>query len=161
MGGIGYLDLIILDRDESGKILALRANVIEMNKIASEISSRIQEYNNHLEETYIKIPFGNLTGIPLFSGIGPYIKMKVIPTGTVHLDFKTEFVSTGINQIRHRIYLNIVMSMGIVGPLVTSGVQVNNDVDIAETVLIGEVPETFYHLEGVKELTADDSLNLW
>ena len=161
MGEVGYLDLIILDRDEFGKILALRANVIEMNQIASEVSVRIQEMNDQLEETYIRIPLGNFTGNSLLSGFGPPVKIKIIPTGTVHLDFKTEFVSAGINQIRHRIYLEVTMNMGIVGPLVSNSVKVVNNVDIAETVLIGEVPETFYNLEGVREEATDDLLNLW
>lgn len=161
MQGIGYLDLIILDRDNTGKILALRANVIEMNRIASEISTKIQEMNNQLEESYIKIPLGNFTGNVLLAGVGPNIKLKIIPTGTVHLDFKTEFVSTGINQTRHRIYLEITMNMGIVGPFVSNSVKVVNNIDIAETVLIGDVPSTFYNLEEVGDVTADDSLNLW
>lgn len=161
MQGIGYLDLIILDRDNSGKILALRANVVEMNKLASEIIMKIQEKNNELEESYIKVPLGNFTGNPLFSGIGPNIKLKIIPKGTVHLDFKTEFVSTGINQTRHRIYLEITMNMGIVGTFVSNSVKAVNNVDIAETVLIGDVPSTFYNLEEAGEVTADDSLNLW
>ena len=44
---------------QTGKILALRANVIEMNRISSEISSRIQEKNNELKESYVRIPIGN------------------------------------------------------------------------------------------------------
>ena len=161
MQGVGYLDLIILDRDHEGKILALRANVVEMNKLSSEILMRIQEMNNQLEESFIKIPLGNFTGNVFLSGVGPNVKLKIIPTGTAHLDFKTEFVSTGINQTRHRIYLEITMKMGVVGTFISDSVKVVNDVDIAETVLIGDVPSTYYNLEEVGEVTADDSLNLW
>ena len=76
MRDVGYLDLIILDRDDSGKILALRANVIEMNRIASEISLAIQKQNNELEATYVQIPIGNFTGNSLLAGLGPKIKVK-------------------------------------------------------------------------------------
>ena len=161
MQGVGYLDLVFLDRDENGKILALRANVIEMNRIASDISMRIQELTNGLEEAYIRIPVGNFTGISVLSGLGPAVKVKIIPTGTVNLDFKTEFVSAGINQTRHRVYLEIAMDMSIVSPLISNSVRVINNIDIAETVLVGDVPETFYHLEGMKDLGVEDSLNLW
>ncbi len=160
MDGIGYLDLIILDRDDSGKILALRANVIEMNRIASDITSKIQEKNNVLSPTFIYIPIGNFTGNSLLAGRGPAIKVKIIPTGTVNIDFKTEFISTGINQTRHRIYLEIVNRMWIVAPFTSEKVEVVNHVNVAETVLIGEVPDTFYHLQGLEDFTKEDSLNM-
>ena len=79
MGGIGYLDLITLDRDENGDILALRANVIEMNKISAEISYLIQEKYLELEDMYIKIPIGNFTGNELLAGRGPKIVVKIVP----------------------------------------------------------------------------------
>lgn len=161
MRDVGYLDLIILDRDEAGKILALRANVIEMNRIASEISLAIQEQNNEIEATHVSIPIGNFTGNSLLAGLGPKIKVKIVPTGTVNIEFKTEFLSSGINQTRHRIYLEIKSKMGIVAPFVSKRVEVVNEVNIAETVLIGEVPETYYNLEGVEEVTTDDTLNMW
>lgn len=161
MRDIGYLDLIILDRDEEGRILALRANVIEMNRIASEISLAIQKQNNELGASYVQIPIGNFTGNSLLAGLGPKIKVKIIPTGTVNIEFKTEFLSSGINQTRHRIYLEIKSKMGIVAPFVSQRVEVKNEVNIAETVLIGNVPETYYNLEGVNEVTTDDTLNMW
>ena len=67
MGGLGYLDLVTLDRDSDGNILALRANVIEMNRLASKINNQIQEEYSNLEEMYIKIPIGNFTGNELLA----------------------------------------------------------------------------------------------
>ena len=161
MGNVGYLDLIILDRDETGKIMALRANVIEMNRIASEVSLAIQEKNNKLEATYVQIPIGNFTGNSLLAGMGPKIKVKIIPTGTVNVEFKTEFLSSGINQTRHRVFLEIKSKMGIVAPFVSKRVEVITELNVAETVLVGEVPETYYNLQGVDEVTTDDTLNMW
>ena len=86
---------------------------------------------------------GNFTGNKLLSGYGPYIRVKVIPVGTVTTDFKTEFISAGINQTRHRVYLGVVCTMYVVAPLMSSEIVVNNSVTVAETVLIGDVPE-FY-----------------
>ena len=161
MHDIGYLDLVILDRDEKGKILALRANVIEMNRIASLITEEIQEKNDNLGGVFVKIPLGNFTGNIFLSGRGPNINVKLIPTGTVKIEFKTEFLSTGINQTRHRVYLQIKSKMGIIAPFANSGVEVLTEVNVAETVLIGEVPTTYYNLEGVEDVTTDDSLNMW
>lgn len=160
MAGLGYLDLITLDRDANGNILALRANVIEMNKISSEISTVIQAKYSELEDMFIKIPVGNFTGNELLAGRGPKIVVKIVPVGSVGTDYKTEFISTGINQTRHRVYLEVKSKMTIVAPFTNKTVEVINNVNVAETVLIGNVPETFYNLEGLTDLTTDDSMNL-
>lgn len=159
--GVEYTDLVTLEKDEVGKILALKANVLEMSKMATQISSEMQEIYNKMDSDYIKIPLGNFSGNALLSGLGPNVIVKIIPYGMVATDFKSEFVSTGINQVRHRIYLEITTQVSIVAPLITKNIPVVNNINVAETVLVGDVPDTFYNLQGMKDVTADDSLNLW
>lgn len=161
MEEVGYdVELINLEKDSEGNIIALKANVIEMNYIASLIGSRTQQMYNELSETYVQIPIGNFTGNALLASRGPRIKVKIMPVGTVGSDFKTEFVSSGINQTRHRVYLQVVSSMRVIAPFSTKTIKVVNNVNVAETVLIGNVPNSYYNLEGLDNM-ADDSLNLW
>ena len=161
MEEVGYdMQLVKLEKDEAGNILALQANVVEMNYIASLIGSRTQQMYNELTEAYVKIPIGNFTGNALLAGRGPSIQVKIVPVGTVGSDFKTEFVSTGINQTRHRVYLQVISSMRVIAPFTTKTIKVVNNVNVAETVLIGDVPNSYYNLEGVDNVV-DDSLNLW
>ncbi len=161
MKNVTYSDLITLEKDENGKILALRANVIEMNRMAATISLKMQDRFNTINEIEIKIPLGDFTANALLAGRGPGIPVKIIPVGTVEADFKSEFASTGINQIRHRIYLQIVSNVSIVAPLLTEEIPIVSNINVAETVIIGDVPDSFYNLEGVTDITSDDSLNLW
>lgn len=161
MEEVGYAsELVNLEKDSEGKIIALKANVVEMNYIASLIGSRTQQMYNELTETYVQIPIGNFTGNALLAGRGPRIRVKIMPVGTVGSDFKTEFVSTGINQTRHRVYLQVISNMRVIAPFSTKTIKVVNNVNVAETVLIGNVPNSYYNLEGVDNI-ADDSLNLW
>ena len=161
MEEVGYdNELIKLEKDEAGNILALKANVIEMNYIASLIGSRTQQMYNELTESYVQIPIGNFTDNALLAGRGPRIRVKIMPVGTVGSDFKTEFVSTGINQTRHRVYLQVISSMRVIAPFSTKTIKVVNNVNVAETVIIGNVPNSYYNLEGLDNI-ADDSLNLW
>lgn len=161
MEEVGYdTELVVLEKDEAGNILALKTNVVEMNYIASLIGSRAQQMYDELTEAYVSIPIGNFTGNALLAGRGPSIQVKIIPVGTVGSDFKTEFVSTGINQTRHRVYLQVISSMRVIAPFSTKTIEVINNVNVAETVLIGEVPNSYYHLEGINDMV-DDSLNLW
>ena len=90
--------------------------------------------------------FGNFTGNSLFSGIGPNIKIRVMPAGTVTTEFKTEFLSAGINQTRHRVYVSVVCHMRVVAPFASDNVVVDNSVTVAETILIGEVPSYYQGL---------------
>lgn len=160
MSEIDYTDLVTLEKDNNGKIIALQAKVIEMNQVSSMIGTKMQELYSQINDAYVKIPIGNFTGNALLAGRGPNIVVRIIPAGTVSTDFKTEFISTGINQTRHRIYLEIISKVRIVAPLTTKTIEVVNNVNVAETVLIGDVPNSFYHLEGVDDVV-DDSLNLW
>lgn len=153
-------ELVHLEKDEKGNIIALKADVVEMNYIASLIGSRTQQMYNELTESYVKIPVGNFTGNALLAGRGPKIEVKIVPIGTVGSDFKTEFVSTGINQTRHRVYLQVISSMRVIAPFSSKTIKVVNNVNVAETVLIGDVPNSYYNLEGVDNVV-DDSLNLW
>ncbi|MBR4110186.1 MAG: sporulation protein YunB [Clostridia bacterium] len=160
MNDIEYKDLVTLERDNNGKIIALQAKVIEMNQLSSQIATKMQELYSQINDAYVKIPIGNFTGNTLLAGRGPNIIVRIIPAGTVSTDFKTEFISTGINQTRHRIYLEIVSKVRVVAPLTTKTIEVVNNVNVAETVLVGDVPNSFYNLEGVDNIV-DDSLNLW
>ena len=143
MDGIQYEDLIKFDKDSNGKIIALKSDVVEMNNISSEIATKIQAIYDELEDIYVYVPLGNFTGNSFLAGHGPEIKVKVIPAGTVNTEFKTEFISAGINQTRHRVYLGVCCNMRVIAPFATEDIIVDNSVTVAETVLIGEVPE-FY-----------------
>ena len=89
-------------------------------------------------------PYGNFTRNDFLSGMGPNVKLRVMPAGTVMTEFKTEFLSAGINQTRHRVYINVVCHMRVVAPFASDNVVVDNSVTVAETILIGDVPE-YYH----------------
>lgn len=91
--------------------------------------------------------FGNFTGNSFLAGHGPEIKVKVIPAGTVNTEFKTEFISAGINQTRHRVYLGVECNMRVIAPFATEDIIVENSVTVAETVLIGEVPEFYTNMK--------------
>lgn len=81
--------------------------------------------------------------------------VKVVPAGSVSSEFLTEFVSAGINQTRHRIYMRLSARVRIVIPTGARDVEVLSFAPIAETVIIGRVPDSFVNVEEV-----DDMLNL-
>lgn len=156
---IDYDNLVHFTTNEKGAITGLNADVIEMNKLSTEITTEIQQKLLGIEDTEIKIPIGRFLGLSVFSGYGPKIAVKAIPTGNVSVDFKTEFMSEGINQTRHRIYLEIKTSVRMVAPFISDVVPFETNMTVAETVIVGDIPSSYYNLEGIEDLDKKDTTN--
>lgn len=140
---VDYNDLVYIQKDSQSKVTALQANVVKMNMLSAEFSSEIQERIEKLGDLYVKIPLWNIFGNTFFSNQGPEISIKVVPFGNVDTDFGTEFVAAGINQTRHKIFLEIKSKIIVVVPLVKRGTEVVTKVPVAETIIVGDVPESF------------------
>ena len=138
-----YEDLVTVDRDENGDILAVSANVLKINKIARDTASISQANLKNLSLNGIPIPLGALTGIEAFAGVGPRIHFRIIPVSSVSCDFTSSFESVGINQTKHTIYLNIIADISIVMPSRTERFSVLTEIMVGEFVIVGSIPETY------------------
>ncbi|MGE5328031.1 MAG: sporulation protein YunB [Deltaproteobacteria bacterium] len=140
---VDYSDLVYVQKDSQSKVTALQTNIVKMNMLSAQLSFAIQERMEKLEEVYVKVPLWNIFGNTFFSNRGPDVSIKVIPYGNIDADFRTEFVSAGINQTRHKIYMEIKSRLIVVVPLVKKGTEIITRIPVAETVIVGEVPESF------------------
>ena len=147
-----YDELFSIEKDESGNIKMIKSNVIPINEIISDVAVKIQE------EMTLKLHFGSFTGLKLMSGKGPGIKIRISTIGNVKTDLKSEFVSKGINQTLHRIYLQVDCEVSILTPFDDITQSISNQVLLAENVIIGNIPNTYYNLEGIN--TKSDALEI-
>lgn len=92
-----------------------------------------------------------LHGTKILSGRGPDVPIKMATVGNVETDLVSQFSQSGINQTLHRIYLNVNCTVTILTPFDTIEQSITNQVLIAEAVIVGDVPSTYYNLNGVKE----------
>lgn len=138
---VSYDNLVHIDRDADGKVLSITSDVLKMNQLKSKIILDVQSGLNGSTASSVDIPLGTLLGGNLFHGRGPNLNMKVTLAGNVKADFKSYFESAGINQTRHRIYLNVGTSVYSFLPGFDATTDVNTDVLVAETVIVGSVPE--------------------
>ena len=157
---VNYSDLVILEKDNNGKITMVAANSYAINQISTDISMIIQRQLEDLEDVYVLMPIGILFGSNILSNTGPKMKIKILPIGTVSTAFKSEFESSGINQTIHRIYVDITCSISIVTPFETKKSQFTDSILVNEVVIVGEIPDTYYNLSGVEEFTAKDTMDL-
>ena len=156
---IDYNDLITIIRDNNGNITMIKANVISINRISAALTIDIQEALENEEQTQIKIPLGSLSRNQIFANLGPQISIKIIPSGLVTTDFKSEFIEAGINQTIHRIYLYTVCRVNIVTPIKTITNDISNEVMVAESVIVGPVPDSYYNLEGMQDSDVMEVIN--
>lgn len=153
-----YEELYTIEKDEAGDVVIIRSNVVPINNMISDLTEAIQNRFNELEETEIKIPIGNLVGTYYFSGVGPSIPAKVIIIGNLDTEVKSEFIAKGINQTLHRIYVNFECYANIVTPIRNFEKKITNQVIIAEHVIVGNIPDSYYNLEGMSGI--EDALNV-
>ena len=157
MQNYNYDSMFSIEKDEEGKVSMIQMNMYRVNIIISDIAYYIQEQMKEPENSSVAIPMGNLLGIDLFSGYGPRIKMRVVLLGSVETDLRSEFISKGINQTLHRVYLQIDCPVQILSSYKTMEEKISNQFLIAENVIIGEIPSTYYNLEGFEK--AEDTID--
>ena len=81
--------------------------------------------------------------------MGPDIKIKIMTDGNVITDLKSEFKEAGINQTLHRLYLEVVCNVTILTPYETITESITNQVLLIEGVIVGNIPDAYYNLEGL------------
>lgn len=152
MNSIVYDDLINIVTDELGNITMIQANTFEINNLSKDLAQTTELKIDEYGKKGVGIAVGSFTGIPLFVGLGPEIKLRVTPIGSVYSSFSSEFESAGINQTVHRIYLNINTNVGVVMPLFTKKFTTSQHILIAESIIVGNVPEVYLYSDTLDSL---------
>lgn len=153
-----YEDLFTIEKDTEGNVIMIKSNVFPINAIISDVAVYIQNEIENLERDDINIAIGSFTGMKLLSGRGPYVKIRISPIGNIDTDLRSEFISKGINQTLHRVYLQVDCKMSILTPFETFEKSISNQVLIAENVIVGKIPQSYYNLEGFEN--SNDTLEL-
>ena len=142
-GEIDYQNFVIFDKDEAGHITALRSNVAEVNRMQSRIADEILRRLTEVSTSELEIPLGTLTGSALLAGRGPRLFVRMQAVGSANAVFRNQFTSAGINQTRHQIFLDVDVYMSILLPGMKTSTKVTNEIAVAETVIVGSVPDTY------------------
>ncbi|MBR4067769.1 MAG: sporulation protein YunB [Clostridia bacterium] len=153
--GVEYEELMQVHMDAQGRVAMMRANTMRMNQLATETAIIAQEKLNSIENQVVGIPLGAALGLRFLGGFGPRIDVQIVPVGAVSTHYETEFEAAGINQTRHKIFLTLQTSVSLIIPADSRMVSVVSTVPIAESIIIGQVPDSF-----VDVTDTEDMLNL-
>ena len=144
--GIFYQDLINIEEDDAGKIVMSQVNTVEVNRILAETTVATQDALMDIGKKPLNIPLGEILGSYLLAAYGPKIPVRLVPMGRVNTEIVDTFEEAGINQVRHKIYLDVYTEVRIVIPFIASALEVTTTIPIADTIYPGEVPETVVNL---------------
>lgn len=150
--GVEYADLMDAHLDAEGRVTMLRADTMRMNELAAETALEAEEKLNNAENQFVNIPLGAALGIRSLSGFGPRMSVQILPIGAVHASFDTEFESAGINQTRHRIFLTLRATVSLIIPTGSQVVEVESTMPIAESIIVGLVPDSFVDVNDQKDI---------
>lgn len=145
-------DMIDYIMDDSGNLQMVSTNTATMNAISRKAIEASQTKIATLGKQGVPIPLGSLSGITFLSGQGPNVYIKVFPIGSVNASFSSEFISSGINQTRHKIILNVYADIRVVMPGASNVVKTETQILLCENLIIGKVPDTYFDMHSLSGL---------
>lgn len=139
---LSYGRLVRVSREE-GRVVSLETDTVLLNQIKSRITQAAVRKMEKLSDYRLTVPLGSVSGIDLFSGEGPKVRFLLQPQTAVESQILQQFQSAGVNQTQHRIYLQLNVEIEALIPGFSAKTSVQTQVELAQTVIVGEVPQ-FY-----------------
>ena len=136
-------DLLTVRTDKQGDICMVQSDTRRINALMSGLMLKLQDSYSEIEPAVIKVSAGALMGSGVLSQRGPYFKLKIVPISVSETQFKTELEEQGINQTKYKIYAVIKSSISLLAPFTDREITVTNTVLVAETVILGRVPDSY------------------
>ncbi|MEN6463473.1 MAG: sporulation protein YunB [Syntrophomonas sp.] len=149
---IEYEDIVYVHKDNAGRVVLIQPNTIKLNQIMANTIEEVTASLGQMSEETFSIPLGQLTGSRILAGYGPRIKVKIIPAGQVRVNVLDKFDQAGINQTRHLIYLKIISDIKVAVPFMDKAVKVVSTIPLAETIIVGSVPDTYVNINGTNDV---------
>lgn len=146
--GLAYADLVAVEKDGEGRIILLTVDSVKLNTLRTEILDRVLEQVEGLDAQDLGVPLGSLTGFATASDWGPVLPVGVLTAAAPRAEFSNSFTAQGINQTLHQILLDVTVDVTLLIPGGRAETSVSARVCLAETLLVGEVPQTYLGLTG-------------
>lgn len=147
-----YDSLINITRNENGDVVAVSSNSATINMLALELAEKAQDSLSQMGASGVDIPIGSFSGMPIFTGRGPSVNIKMLPIGTIYCKFFSSFTSAGINQTNHRVYLRVLSSVSVILPMANQVIDTQTELMITESIIVGKIPDTYLQSSNIDEM---------
>ena len=150
-------DLLVIRTNTAGEIEMVQANTSAINSVLGHLSRDLRQEYSTIEPIKMSIKIGSILGNKILSQTGPSINLKVQHLSVSSIDFRTEFESQGINQTKYKVYAIFNTEAIVLSPFSSNKVAVSNTILVAETVILGRVPESYVNVPSQEILDGMDS----
>lgn len=147
-GIIQYDRIVYFEKDLDGRITALKTNMSEVNRLKTDILNIINDEILALDTSDIGIPLGSLFLPEFLSGKGPAIPVHILSIRNSDANFASNFTQAGINQTLHQLIMEVSVDVAVLVLGETGSFTISSEVVVAETVIVGDVPNTFLQTTG-------------
>lgn len=130
-----------LSETSEGSVKTIETDTVKINRLRSELNRALYDKFNDNQTVYI--PLGSITGWYFFSGSGPKIPVKICPVSVVSTDLRDDVSSAGINQIYHKIYIDVTIEMSYVGIMTADTRTITATTLVSETLIVGDTPQYY------------------
>ena len=148
VGNIQYDRIVYFEKDLDGKITALKTNMSEVNRLKTSILNIINDEILAMDTTDLGIPIGSLILPEFWSARGPFIPVRILSISNSEASFESYFTEAGINQTLQKLIMNISVDVSILVLGRTESFTVTSQVVVAETIIVGQVPDTLLQAGG-------------
>ena len=147
-GHIQYDRIVYFEKDLNGRITALKTNISEVNRLKTSILNLINDEILAMDTSHLGVPLGTLFLPEFLSGTGPSIPVEILSIRNSDGSFESHFTEAGINQTRHQLTMEVVVDVSVLVLGETENFAVTSQVVVAETIIVGDVPDTFLNTGG-------------
>lgn len=155
-GTIQYDRMVYFEKDLNGKITALKTNMSEVNRLKTDLLNRINDEILAMDADHLGIPIGSLILPEFFGGKGPGIPVQILTIRNSEADFFSEFSQAGINQTLQKLNMQVSVDVAVLVLGKVNDFTVSSQVVIAETIIVGQVPEMFLQTGGKYEFQREN-----
>ena len=147
-GSIAYDRMVFFEKDLDGRITALKTNMGLVNRLKTDTLGRINDEIMALDPDHLGIPLGSLVLPEVLAGKGPKLNIRVLSIRNSEAEFHSNFSEAGINQTLHQLTMMVRVDVAVLVLGKTESFAVESEVVVAQTVIVGAVPETYLQTGG-------------
>lgn len=158
MTALGYSDFVTIKYNATGEINLISVDMLKVNNVMSYISTVVLDEMQSVAVNGVDVPLGAFSGILLLGDSGSNVNVEVETVGIAECNFRSDFETVGINQVRHSLYIDIIATANVVLPLYAKDVFCESSLLLCENVIVGDVPEFYLQNQGVFDISGTKQL---
>lgn len=145
--GYTYTDFVTLQADAAGRVQALTVNPNTVGRLKTEVALEVEKRISSMRSLSVQVPFAAFFNDDFGIGTGLTLTVELAPVGGCTVDFENSFTAVGINQTKHQIDIVIEADFAMLAAFIGSGVKVQTSLPVAQTVIVGTVPESYFEIQ--------------